>query len=43
MRQPWPKGDTYQITVDDYRGRLFVKPQHLRMVLQFSRVARASA
>ena len=24
MRQPWPKGETYQITEDDYRGLLFV-------------------
>jgi predicted amidohydrolase YtcJ len=34
MRQPWPKGDTYQITEDGYRGLLFVKPEQLTMVLE---------
>ena len=34
MRQPWPKGPTYQITEDDYRGLLFVKPEQLRMVVE---------
>jgi predicted amidohydrolase YtcJ len=33
MRQPWPRGDTYQITQDDYRGLLFVKPEQLQMVV----------
>jgi predicted amidohydrolase YtcJ len=33
MRQPWPKGDTYQITEDDYRGLLFVKQEQLRIVV----------
>jgi len=32
MRQPWPKGDTYQITRDDYRGLLFIKPDQLNIV-----------
>lgn len=30
MRQPWPRGETYQVTQDDYRGLLFVKPDELR-------------
>jgi predicted amidohydrolase YtcJ len=34
MRQPWPKGDTYQITEDDYRGLLFLPPKQLRMVVE---------
>jgi len=34
MRQPWPKGDTYQITEDDYRGLLFIKPDQLQMVCE---------
>jgi predicted amidohydrolase YtcJ len=33
MRQPWPKGPAYQVTGDDYRGLLFVKPEQLRTVL----------
>ncbi len=34
MRQPWPKGDTYQITEDDYRGLLFIQPEQLQMVVE---------
>ena len=34
MRQPWPKGDTYQITESDYRGLLFIKPDQLQMVVE---------
>jgi hypothetical protein len=34
MRQPWPKGDTYQITEDNYRGLLFIKPEQLQMVVE---------
>jgi predicted amidohydrolase YtcJ len=34
MRQPWPKGATYQVTEDDYRGLLFIKPDQLEMVLE---------
>ncbi len=34
MRQPWPKGPTYQVTEDDYRGLLFIKPDQLAMVLE---------
>ncbi|HEV3117838.1 MAG TPA: amidohydrolase, partial [Gemmataceae bacterium] len=34
MRQPWPKGDTYQIVEDDYRGLLFIKPEQLQIVLE---------
>jgi predicted amidohydrolase YtcJ len=33
MRDPWPKGDTYQVTQDDYRGLLFVQPKQLEMVV----------
>jgi predicted amidohydrolase YtcJ len=33
MRKPWPKGETYQITEDDYRGLLFVPPEQLKMVV----------
>ena len=33
MREPWPRGDTYQVTRDDYRGLLFVKPDQLQMVV----------
>jgi predicted amidohydrolase YtcJ len=36
MRQPWPRGDTYQITEDDYRGLLFIQPEQLRMVVEES-------
>ncbi|MCI0703650.1 MAG: amidohydrolase [Planctomycetia bacterium] len=34
MRKPWPKGDTYQITQDDYRGLLFVQPEQLKIVVE---------
>lgn len=34
MRQPWPKGPTYQVTEDDYRGLLFIKPEQLRIVAE---------
>ena len=34
MRQPWPKGETYQITEDGYRGLLFIQPEQLRMVVE---------
>jgi hypothetical protein len=34
MRQPWPKGATYQVTEDDYRGLLFIKPDQLQMVIE---------
>ncbi len=34
MRQPWPKGQTYQVTEDDYRGLLFIKPEQLKMVCE---------
>jgi predicted amidohydrolase YtcJ len=34
MRQPWPKGETYQITDDNYRGLLFIKPEPLRNVVE---------
>ncbi len=34
MRKPWPRGDTYQITRDDYRGLLFIPPEQLKMVCE---------
>jgi predicted amidohydrolase YtcJ len=34
MRQQWPKGDTYQITEDGYRGLLFIPQEQLRMVVE---------
>jgi predicted amidohydrolase YtcJ len=33
MRQPWPKGPTYQVTQDDYRGLLFIPQDQLRIVV----------
>jgi predicted amidohydrolase YtcJ len=34
MRKPWPRGETYQITQDDYRGLLFIKPDQLQVVVE---------
>lgn len=34
MRKPWPKGDTYQVTQDDYRGLLFIPPDQLKVVVE---------
>jgi predicted amidohydrolase YtcJ len=34
MRKPWPRGETYQITQDDYRGLLFIKPEQLNIVVE---------
>jgi predicted amidohydrolase YtcJ len=34
MRRPWPRGDTYQIVEDDYRGLLFLKPDQVKMVVE---------
>jgi hypothetical protein len=34
MRKPWPKGETYQITEDDYRGLLFVKTEQLQVLCE---------
>lgn len=34
MRQPWPKGETYQIVEDDYRGLLFVNPDQVKMLVE---------
>ena len=34
MRQPWPRGETYQIAQDDYRGLLFIKPEQLQIVVE---------
>jgi predicted amidohydrolase YtcJ len=34
MRQPWPKGETYQVVEDDYRGLLFIPPDQLQIVVE---------
>src|SRR5579883_136866 len=34
MRKPWPRGETYQITQDDYRGLLFIEPEQLKTVVE---------
>lgn len=34
MRKPWPRGETYQITQDDYRGLLFIQPNQLQVVVE---------
>lgn len=34
MREPWPKGDTYQVTEDDYRGLLFIPPEQAKVVAE---------
>lgn len=34
MRKPWPRGETYQITQDDYRGLLFIQPEQLEVVVE---------
>jgi predicted amidohydrolase YtcJ len=34
MRQPWPRGQTYQVTEDHYRGLLFIPPEQLKMVIE---------
>jgi len=34
MRQPWPKGDTYQITEDDYRGLLFTSLDEVKILAE---------
>ena len=34
MRQPWPKGPTYQVTQDDYRGLQFIPQEQLRVVVE---------
>jgi len=34
MRQPWPRGETYQLTEDGYRGLLFIPQEQLRMVVE---------
>ena len=34
MRQPWPKGDTYQIVEDDYRGLLFTPPEQVKILAE---------
>ncbi|HYH68023.1 MAG TPA: amidohydrolase family protein, partial [Urbifossiella sp.] len=34
MREPWPKGPTYQVTEDDYRGLLFIPPEQMKVVAE---------
>jgi hypothetical protein len=34
MREPWPKGETYQVAEDDYRGLLFIPPEQLKVVAE---------
>jgi predicted amidohydrolase YtcJ len=34
MRKPWPRGETYQITQDDYRGLLFIQPETLKGIVE---------
>jgi hypothetical protein len=34
MREPWPKGPTYQVTEDDWRGKLNIPPERFRLVLE---------
>jgi predicted amidohydrolase YtcJ len=34
MRKPWPRGEAYQITEDDYRGLLFIKPDQLNVICE---------
>jgi predicted amidohydrolase YtcJ len=34
MRQPWPKGDTYQIVENDYRGLLFTPPEQVKILAE---------
>jgi predicted amidohydrolase YtcJ len=34
MRWPWPKGETYQIVEDDYRGLLFVQPDQVKVLVE---------
>ncbi len=33
MRDPWPRGETYQVAQDDYRGLLFIEPAKLDIVV----------
>jgi predicted amidohydrolase YtcJ len=34
MREPWGVGETYQVTEPDYRGLLFVDPDHLAIIAE---------
>ncbi len=34
MREPWPKGPTYQVTEDAWRGKLNLPPERLEMILE---------
>jgi predicted amidohydrolase YtcJ len=34
MREPWPKGEAFRITEDNYRGLLFLQPDQLQMVVE---------
>jgi len=33
MREPWPKGPTYQVTEDNWRGKLNITPEQFKVVL----------
>jgi predicted amidohydrolase YtcJ len=34
MRRPWPRGETYQVVEDDYRGLLFLTPEQVKAVVE---------
>jgi predicted amidohydrolase YtcJ len=34
MREPWPKGPTYQVTEDTWRGKLNIPPDRFEMILE---------
>ncbi|HXD86578.1 MAG TPA: amidohydrolase [Urbifossiella sp.] len=34
MREPWPKGPTYAVTEDDYRGLLYIQPEQLKIIVE---------
>jgi predicted amidohydrolase YtcJ len=34
MRKPWPRGETYQISEDEYRGLLFIRPDQLQVICE---------
>ncbi len=34
MRKPWPRGATYQVSEEGYRGLLFIPPAQLKLVVE---------
>jgi predicted amidohydrolase YtcJ len=34
MRRPWPRGKSFQVVEDDYRGLLFVPPEQVKVVVE---------